>query len=182
MDKWYRYFRDIQWKRWKRNTSKGFIFFPKTFHRDEQELLKIPFKWYLFMVLALVKGPSSRKQCSSSVHLNWLKLKCINHECWCVFAMFLLSFKVSIYGELSITSVFKENRRSKCDCSNTIHDQKLQGALIEIELKLYNTDPCNLPSTAVKRLSMRQKWRGDRIVRFEKPCMWLWGRLRLLVS
>ena len=27
--------------------------------------------------------------------------------------------------------------------------------------------------TAVKRLSMREKLRGDRIVRFEKPCMWL---------
>ena len=33
------------------------------------ELLKIPFKWYLFMVRALVKGPSSCKQYSSSVHL-----------------------------------------------------------------------------------------------------------------
>ena len=28
-------------------------------------------------------------------------------------------------------------------------------------------------STAVKRLSMRAKLPGDRIVRFEKPCMWL---------
>ena len=32
--------------------------------------------------------------------------------------------------------------------------------------------------TAVKRLSMRE----DRIVRFEKPFMWLWRRLRLLVT
>ena len=36
-------------------------------------------------------------------------------------------------------------------------------------------------STAVKRLSMREKLRGDRIARFAKPYMWLW-RLRLLVS
>ena len=31
----------------------------------------------------------------------------------------------------------------------------------------------DLVPTAVKRLSMREKLRGDRIVRFEKPGMWL---------
>ena len=35
-------------------------------------------------------------------------------------------------------------------------------------------------STAVKCLSMREKLRGDRIIWFEKPCMWLWRQLRLL--
>ena len=30
--------------------------------------------------------------------------------------------------------------------------------------------------TAVKRLSMREKLRGDHVVRFEKPCKWLWRR------
>ena len=42
--------------------------------------------------------------------------------------------------------------------------------------------PVDSANTAVKRLSMREKLRGDRIVRFEKPCMWLRRRLRLLVS
>ena len=36
--------------------------------------------------------------------------------------------------------------------------------------------------TEVKRLSMREKLRGDRIVRIEKPCMSTASRLRLLVS
>ena len=36
--------------------------------------------------------------------------------------------------------------------------------------------------TTVKRLSKREKLRGDRIVRFENLCVWLRRRLRLLVS
>ena len=64
---------------------------------------------------------------------------------------------------------------------NSTNMLSLLGGVIGDDCGSMTTQPVQ-HETAVKRLSMREKLPGDRIVRFEKPCMWMWLRLRLLVG
>ena len=55
---------------------------------------------------------------------------------------------------------------------NSTNMQSLLGGVIGDDCGSMTTQAVQ-HDTAVKRLSMREKLPGDRMVRFEKPCMWM---------